>query len=180
MPIRSVYLAKSRGVSSQRFHFGIFIPNNACDRSTLADDYRLYETLGTVLHVVGEPLMAGFVFEIKRNFDGQHDNELKQLVLLGKIDVANLHDSTSEIDVKEDIPRSVVERHAASVPPPPRGQNTRAPIDGVNTRRCQEWTMEVLTLLAQKHLIPEDAVRIAEEERDPPTHGIFGYNNQHS
>ncbi|KAF4462112.1 hypothetical protein FALBO_11081 [Fusarium albosuccineum] len=175
MPLRSVYLAKYGGSSTQRAHFALFIPNQDCDRGTMGEDYRSYRSQGTVLHVVGEPIMSGFVFEIKRNYDGQHSKELKQLVLLGHIDLANLYDPTSTTMVKENTARSVVERHAASVPPPPRGQNIRAPIDGVKTKRCQEWTMEVLTLLAEKHLIPEEAVRIAQAQRDPPTHGIFGY-----
>lgn len=38
--------------------------------------------------------------------------------------------------------------------------------------------MEVLHLLAEQNLIPEGAVSIAQAERDPPTHGIFGYKNQ--
>lgn len=35
--------------------------------------------------------------------------------------------------------------------------------------------MEFLTLLTQKGLISPEAVGIAQAERDPPTHGIFGY-----
>ncbi|KAF4502408.1 hypothetical protein FAGAP_1378 [Fusarium agapanthi] len=77
--------------------------------------------------------------------------------------------------VKEYVPRGIIERQAASVTPPPRGQNIRAPIDGVNTKRCQEWTMEVLILLAHNQLIPQEVVGIAQAEREPPTKGIFGY-----
>lgn len=37
--------------------------------------------------------------------------------------------------------------------------------------------MEVLNLLAERELIPSEAVNIAQKERDPPTKGIFGYKN---
>ena len=35
--------------------------------------------------------------------------------------------------------------------------------------------MESLELLTQKGFISSEAVRIAQAERDSPTHGIFGY-----
>lgn len=175
MPVRTLYLAKYGGGANQRAHFALFIPNADCDRGTLGQDYRSQKTVGTVIHVVGEPVMSGFAFEIKRNYNGQTSKELKQLVPLAKVDVANLYEPTSTTMVKEYVPRGIIERQAASVPPPPRGQNVRAPIDGVNTKRCQEWTMEVLILLAQNQLIPQEAVDIAQAERDPPTKGIFGY-----
>jgi hypothetical protein len=47
----------------------------------------------------------------------------------------------------------------------------------VNTKRCQEWTIEVLSLLAEKRLISSEAVSIAQKERDPPTKGIFGFKS---
>ncbi|KAF5017409.1 hypothetical protein F66182_10665 [Fusarium sp. NRRL 66182] len=175
MPLRSLYLAKYGGGSNRRAHFALFIPNAECDRDTMGRDYRSQKTEGTVLHVVGEPVMSGFVFEIKRNYNGQASKELKELVYLGKIDAANLYEPPSTKMVKENIPRGVIERHAASIPPPPRGQNIRAPIDGVTTKRCQEWTMEVLTLLEQQQLIPHGVVETVQNERDPPTKGIFGY-----
>ncbi|KAM0468341.1 hypothetical protein ACHAP7_011012 [Fusarium lateritium] len=178
MPFRSLYLAKSGGGANRRSHFGLFIPNVECDRANLGLNFKSQRTCGTILHVVGEPIMAGFVFGIKRNYDGEDSDGWKSLTLLGEIDVANIHTPPpSKSMTREYVPRSVVENHAASVTPPPRGQNVRAPIDGVTTKRCQEWTMEVLTLLAEKHLISEEAVSIAQDERDPPTMGIFGYKN---
>lgn len=35
--------------------------------------------------------------------------------------------------------------------------------------------MEFLTALVNRNLIDAGAVEIAQQERDPPTHGIFGY-----
>ncbi|WVO17676.1 hypothetical protein L204_105373 [Cryptococcus depauperatus] len=48
------------------------------------------------------------------------------------------------------------------VNPPPRGQNIRALIDGVTTRRCQEWTMEFLHRLEQRGLVSQTPSRFSE------------------
>lgn len=44
----------------------------------------------------------------------------------------------------------------------------------VTTKRCQEWTMEFLQKLVSLDLIEEGAIAIAQAQRDPATHGIFG------
>lgn len=38
--------------------------------------------------------------------------------------------------------------------------------------------MEFLTLLANEGILHTTALTAAQEQRDPPTHGIFGYNNR--
>ena len=38
--------------------------------------------------------------------------------------------------------------------------------------------MEFLASLVDNELIAEDAISVAEAERDPPTHGIFGQNRR--
>lgn len=151
MPLRSVYLAKYYASASQRAHFAIFIPNQNCDRSTIKDDYRSHRTSGTVLHAVGEPIMAGYVFEIKRNYECKDSKDLKELIPLGYIDTANLYDPTSSTYSKENIPRSVIERLAASVPPPPRGQNIRAPIDGVCFSGSINWLIKLAHNTSGQH-----------------------------
>ncbi|KAF5721017.1 hypothetical protein FMUND_3920 [Fusarium mundagurra] len=178
MPVRSLYLAKSGGGANQRSHFALFIPNAEYDRDTISEDFRSLKVIGTRIHVVGEPLMSGFAFEVHRNYNTQTYPDLKQLVFLGKIDDSMLHEyPEAELEIRENAARSPLERVAESVTPPPKGQNIRAPIDGVNTKRCQEWTVEVLDLLVEKELIPSEAVTIAQNERDPPTKGIFGHKN---
>ncbi|KAF5235734.1 hypothetical protein FANTH_11614 [Fusarium anthophilum] len=172
--IRSLYLAKSGGGANQRSHLALFIPNAEYDRDTISEDFRSLKAIGTKIHVVGEPLMSGFAFEIHRNYNTLSYQDLKRLVLLERIDDSILHNySETESEIRENTPRSLIERVAESVTPPPKGQNIRAPIDGVNTERCQEWTMEVSNLLAEKGLIPSEAVSIAQKERDLPTKGIF-------
>ncbi|CVK94919.1 uncharacterized protein FMAN_13203 [Fusarium mangiferae] len=178
MPARSLYLAKSGGGVNQRSHFALFIPNAEYDRDIISEDFWSLKAIGTKIHVVGEPLMSGFAFEVHRNYNTQAYPDLKRLVFLGKIDVSILHSyAETEPEIRENTPRSLIERLAESVPPPPKGQNIRAPIDGVNTRRCQEWTLEVLNLLTEKELVPPEAVSILHKERDQPTKGIFGYKN---
>ncbi|KAG5795043.1 hypothetical protein H9Q69_005886 [Fusarium xylarioides] len=178
MPRRSLYLAKSGGGANQRAHFALFIPNAEFDRDTISEDFQSFKAIGTRIHVIGEPLMSGFAFEVHRNYNTQAYPDLKQLVLLGKVDDSMLHEyPEAEPEIRENTARSLLERVAESVTPPPKGQNIRAPIDGVHTRRCQEWTMEVLELLAEKKEIPSEAVSIAQRLRDPPTKGIFGYKN---
>ncbi|KAF5967682.1 hypothetical protein FCOIX_11809 [Fusarium coicis] len=180
MPLHSLYLAKSGEGANHRSHFALFIPNAEYDRDTISQDFRSLKAFGTRIHVVGEPLMSGFAFEVHRNYNTQAYQDLKQLVFLGKIDDSMLHEHPeTKPEIRENIVRSLLERVAESITPPPKGQNIRAPIDGVqvHTKRCQEWTMEVLDLLAEKEWIPSEAVSIAQRESDPPTKGIFGYKN---
>nr|RBQ86032.1 hypothetical protein FVER53263_13723 [Fusarium verticillioides] len=177
MPLRSLYLAKSGGGANHRSHFALFIPNAEYDRDTIHQDFRSLKAVGTRIHVVGEPLMSGFAFEVHRNYNTQAYSDLKQLVFLGKIDDSMLHEyPETKLEIRENIARSLLERVARSITPPPKGQNIRAPIDGVHTKRCQEWTMEVLELLVEKEFIPSEAVSIAQRESNPSTKGIFGYN----
>ncbi|KAI1122737.1 hypothetical protein F5Y10DRAFT_270793 [Nemania abortiva] len=173
MPNRSIYLAKYRGTTNQRAHFAIFIPDIASDRTGVRKDFKTMSTEGTIIHVVGEPVMVGFALEIKRHYECKDDKDLENLVRLGHIDEANLYDSPSSELVK-DVPRGVIEREAGMVPLPPKGQNIRAPIDGVTTKRCQEWTMEYLDRLVQRGYLKPSAVEVAQNERDPPNFGIFG------
>ncbi|KXJ96163.1 hypothetical protein Micbo1qcDRAFT_201480 [Microdochium bolleyi] len=179
MAPRAVYLAKS-GPASKRRHFGILIPNANCDRATLSSDYKDITqsptALGTIIHVVGEPLMAGFAHEFKRNFDCATDPALRALVFLGHVDDSDVFELDQKSQIIEDVPRGALEKLAVSVPPPPKGQDIRALVDGVKTRRCQEWTLEYLALLVKHGKISEDAVAIAQAERDPPSYGIFGMN----
>ncbi|KAF7559328.1 hypothetical protein G7046_g4826 [Stylonectria norvegica] len=175
MAQRRVYLAKSRTSTQQRSHFGIFIPNAVhADKDLTNLNFRSSECSGTIIHVVGEPVMAGYALEFKRNYDASRCPELKMLVPLGLVDVGYLYEPVTPEVTREDTPRAVLEREAVRVTPPPRGQNVRAVMDGVNTRRCQEWTMEYLTRLVEKKLIDPTALAIAQKERDPPDHGIFG------
>jgi len=120
---------------SKRSHFGIFFPNPDCDRSDLSNDFRSQATVGSQIHVVGEPLMAGYMLEMKRHFDVQDDRELRALFRLGSIDSTNLHrDESLDTMTRNYVPKSTVERLADSVPPPPRVQDVRAPIDEVSDR----------------------------------------------
>ncbi|KAF5588637.1 calcium-independent phospholipase A2-gamma [Fusarium pseudoanthophilum] len=132
MPVRSLYLAKSGGGTNQRSHFALFIPNAEHDRDTISEDFHSVKAIGTRIHVVGEPLMSGFAFEVHRNYNTQAYPDLKQLVFLGKIDGSILHNyPETEPEIRENTARSLLERVAESVTPPPKGQDIRAPIDGV-------------------------------------------------
>ena len=102
------------------------------ERPTISEDYTAMPTTGTILHVIGEPLMAGYAFEIKRNYECSLSNELKKLVQLGYVETSNIYDLLSSDFVKEYRARSEIEHQAAMIPPPPRGPDLRAPIDGVS------------------------------------------------
>ncbi|EXM14371.1 hypothetical protein RAB80_009954 [Fusarium oxysporum f. sp. vasinfectum] len=133
MPVRSLYLAKSGGGANHRSHFALFIPNTEYDRNTVSEDFRSLKAIGTRIHVVGEPLMSGFAFQVHRNYNTQVYADLKSLVFLGKIDDSILCDyPETETEIRETTPRSNIERLAECVTPPPRGQNIRAPIDGMS------------------------------------------------
>lgn len=135
MLTRSLYLAKSGGGVNQRSHFALFIPNAEYDRDTISEDFRSLKAIGIRIHIVGEPLMSGFTFEVHRNYNTQAYPDLKRLVFLGKIDNSILYNyPETEIEIREITPRSLIERLAESVPPPPKGQNIRAPINGVRSQ----------------------------------------------
>lgn len=190
MTLLNVYLAKSRMAASQRAHFAIVITSPADTHNDLSRDFRSVSWKGTVIHVIGEPVMNGYVHEFKRNFTYSASQDLQEMVYLGQVDAVQVYLAADGKLIRENTPRSGIEREAITIRPPPGGQNVRAPIDGVGdpvadtggllikpkvrTWRCQEWTMEFLRRLADKGLIGAEAVGIAESQRDPPTHGIFG------
>ncbi|KAK2591469.1 hypothetical protein QQS21_010845 [Conoideocrella luteorostrata] len=176
MSSRAVYLAKYRSAQNQRAHFAVFIPNAEHSHRDLAQDFAAAKCQGTVIHAVGEPLMAGYTVDIKRNRDCSNVPDLRGLFRLGQVETANVYEPPPGIE-SADTARTTIEREALSVPAPPRGQDIRAPIDGVATKRCQEWTMEFLSKLEEKGLISSGAVSIAQSHRDPPSLGIFGFKN---
>jgi hypothetical protein len=133
MTHRSVYLAKYRGSPNQRAHFAIFIPNATDDGRDLSREFRSISCKGTIIHVVGEPVMNGYTLEFKRNYECSSSRDLQEMVLLGYVDPTNLYNPPYTKLVKENTPRETLEREAAVVPPPQGGQNVRAPIDGVST-----------------------------------------------
>lgn len=132
MPTRSIYLAKHRLASRERHHFTLFIPNAADDRSNLSQTFDVASCKGTVIHVIGEPLFNGYRLEFKRNYECLNSKGLKALVYLGPVDDTNLFVSNDRTYALESAPRSALEREAQRVPPPPSGQDVRAPIDGVS------------------------------------------------
>ena len=67
---------------------------------------------------------------------GKSSQDLEKLVYIGNANPINLYDPPSEGFVKETHSRPTLEREAAAISPPPRGQNVRAPIDGVSKFRC--------------------------------------------
>lgn len=140
MAHRSIYLAKSGGSRSQRTHFGIFISNAECDFITLSQDLKTRPCQGTIIHVIGEPLMMGYQLEIKRNYECNDSEDLKSLIFLGSTDVKNIHEPTSKASIQEDITRSTMEHQAATITPPPKGQSVRAPVDGVSDSYPRAWS----------------------------------------
>lgn len=131
MSTHRIYLAKS-GPTSQRSHFAIFIPND--NDSVLDENLEISEAVGTIINVVGEPLMLGYKLEIKRNYNCG-TNDVRKLVFLGRVDSNYLYKSPLASYVEDDIPRARLEECAAKIPPPPRGQDIRAPIDGVRAHK---------------------------------------------
>ncbi|SPO01170.1 uncharacterized protein DNG_03917 [Cephalotrichum gorgonifer] len=124
--------------------------------------------------------MQGYKLEFKRNCDCETLHPVQKLVQFGRVDgkdvMATLTDPSAGGELStDDTPRSKLERVAAQIQPPRRGQDPWAPIDGVTTRRCQEWTTEFVQRLEDQGLIGPGALEKVQGERDPPTHGIFGY-----
>lgn len=132
MTTRSIYLAKSRHTLSQRAHFAVCIPKPSENGRDLAQNFKLSPSQVTAIHVTGEPLMGGYALEFKRNYDCSTSNDLQEMIFLGSVDQASVYDSPEGEFFRESQPRGTLEREAARVPPPPRGQNVREPIDGVS------------------------------------------------
>lgn len=133
MSRRAVYLVVS-GSIAVRAHFGIFIPNKEYNRITFGDEWHNRPCIGTMIQVSGEPLMAGYKHEFKRNFECSPAEGVRKLVLLGHVDDRIFYDPASTKTVKESTARCCIETIATTVPPPPARQDIRAPIDGVSFR----------------------------------------------
>lgn len=129
---RSLYLAKSRASPSQRAHFGIFYPHSGAPDHNLEQAYSSPPCKGTIIHVVGEPLMSGFTLQFKRNCNEASLPDLKELIFLGRVELSHLHIPNDETYIEEDVPRARIERAATSIPTPPKGQDLRLPVDGVS------------------------------------------------
>lgn len=95
-------------------------------------DYKTTPTVGTIIHVVGEPIMTGFSQEFRRNFDVKGSLTLEKIVFLGDVEESDTYDPSDEIYLMENTPRSVLEKLAMRVTPPSKGQNIREPVDGVS------------------------------------------------
>ncbi|KAH8175249.1 hypothetical protein LIA77_03667 [Sarocladium implicatum] len=131
MSYLAVYLAKSR-LGYQRAHFGIFIPNEEYNSASLGETFKTEICIGTIIHVVGEPMIVGFSQEFKRNFNCTESSDLKELVLLGNMLDTHVYKPHQSDPLIERTPRCQLENMAMRVLPPPRGQDIRAPIDGVS------------------------------------------------
>lgn len=132
MTTRDIYLAKYRLSANQRAHFAIFVPDGSNDGKGLSRLFKSAPCKGTIINVVGEPVMSGYVLEIKRGYDCSAYHDLRELIALGPVDKSILYIPTEEHVVEGDTPRGLLEQEAEKIPPPPRGQNVRAPIDGVS------------------------------------------------
>lgn len=133
----AVYLAVSNRTARQRAHFVVFVPNESMNSRDPGIDTSSVPIKGTVIHVVGEPLMNGFKLEFKRNYDYATSVDsvlLQKLVLLGYVDGTNVTNLTTESYSLDSIPRSTLEQVATYISPPAAGQNIRTPIDGVSSR----------------------------------------------
>jgi hypothetical protein len=136
MSVRNVYLAVYRLTPRQRAHFAIFIPNSDSKGQDLSTQFKSITCKGTIIQVVGEPLMAGYQLEIKRNYDCKDYRDLDKLVHLGHVDISSVFDPKDDIFLSDDSPRAPIERVASQIIPPQRGQNIRAPIDGVGDSKA--------------------------------------------
>lgn len=126
MSFRGVYLAVYLQAKNQRAHFAIFIPNADCDRQDVAQTFTEQRTTGTIIHVVGEPVMSGFALEFKRNYECSTSSYLRKLVPLGQVRSDDVHDPTKTDHEKETTPRGPLEKEATKITPP-RGDRTSEP-----------------------------------------------------
>ncbi|KAH6645233.1 hypothetical protein BKA67DRAFT_665069 [Truncatella angustata] len=154
MTPRSVYLAMYRGSASQRAHFALFIPNATDDRSNISQDFRSISCKGIIIHVVGEPVMNGYTHEFKRNYETNTSRDLQELVLLGQVDSVNLYDPPNNVFVKG-VRISEL-------------QSTVLTLSGVKSGL---WSTH---RLLDRGLISPSAVDTAQNQRNPPKHGVLG------
>ncbi|RMZ81399.1 hypothetical protein DV738_g2283, partial [Chaetothyriales sp. CBS 135597] len=141
---KTVYLLKSSQSPSQRGHFALYIPEDA------------FPGRGTLINVVGTP-MTGFQLETKSDHDPGATQEPYESFSLGQVPEASV---------------ATMLQLAGTVRPPGISQNFMAPVDGVNNRRCQEWTTDFVKLLVDRQHLDESANQIIQAARDPPTWGI--------
>ncbi|KAL6247879.1 hypothetical protein RBB50_005227 [Rhinocladiella similis] len=141
---KKIHLLKFRQATNQRAHFAIYIHEGE------------FPGTGILVHVVGAP-MAGFQLEIKLNYNLDNTQQRYTHHLLGQVSASTA---------------ATIKQLASNVRPPGISQNFMAPVDGVNNKRCQEWTKEYVQLLVQRHLLDQTALEIIQSQRDPPGFGI--------
>ncbi|KAK4042334.1 hypothetical protein C8A01DRAFT_33537 [Parachaetomium inaequale] len=181
MTLRPVYPLIDGRTSKSRGHFAIFIPNAPDDvrvdqpPSSSSPNNNPCTGTGTVIHVVGNPLI-GLHHELKRNYNtSDASKSLATPILLGHIP-QSLHvdpdPSTHGFFTTDTTPRGSLDAAALQVPCPGKS-DVRAPVDGVVNRRCQEWTMEYVQHLVGLGYLDSSAIQLVQDQRDPPTHGVM-------
>lgn len=108
MSRRAIYLALHAGSSNTRTHFALFIPNEDSSNCNLSEDFKAKSAKRTVIQVVGEPLMQGYVLKFKRNEDCCQSMNLKRLVPLGYIEDIHLSELPSDAFALEYTPRGTI------------------------------------------------------------------------
>lgn len=116
MPTRLLIYGAQTG---RRSHVGLWSP------------YHNGNGRGTVIHVVGAP-MVGFFLEFKRCYDPETTSRKVQLVALGTVAAQLVHDADDGPLRIDTTPMSELEALAATVKPPGVSRNLLAPSRNVS------------------------------------------------
>lgn len=153
-------------------HWGIFVPDDlsSCDQ-------------GTIIHVVGSPLL-GFKVNFKRNYNQARSPRYHKLFPLGVVGIERSNDDAgglvdSKRPIIDTIPRNILEQLALTISPPEAERIKRIQqllgklrcfgTDGVRQERardCQHWIIDYVTLLTRKGILPISALEVLQSQAD--------------
>ncbi|KAI9763037.1 MAG: hypothetical protein M4579_000101 [Chaenotheca gracillima] len=128
----------------------------------------------------------GFVLNFKRNYNPGLSEDTQDSVLIGEVQDHHVIDAPFEAPAIETTAKDDLEKVAAQVQPPRASQNFMAPVDGVQNRRCQKWTIDFVRRLVQLGYISPEAIDVVQIQRDPPSFGVglrpidVGVNRSHA
>ena len=140
----TIYLTSERQSSTQRAHFGLFIPDTDTDPAA-----------GTFINAVGAP-MAGYHLECKYKYRPAIDtvHAQQEMFPIGEIDAKLVQHQPGSKEGTE-CPRSEIEGLARRVPTPKKNENFMAVVNDVSNGHCRldgvvddlDWLIMVLMRL---------------------------------
>lgn len=170
-----------------RAHWSLFVPNvDSAEKPPM-------EAVGKCLHALGQP-MTGYNFAIEDNLDYAMTKR-NSFYIIGYIsssqlvhpisnngqkvirwDTFNPNDTLEKAAYAIPIPRALPVQYVSGLPSAVREKLAKT-YDDPNTRRCHEWTFELVTRLVQSHLLRGNPLATLKQVTDAETEELANMYN---